>query len=182
MERLTLDEEGARQGRVFEHSIQLGDDTVTFQGIATMGVETHSFKPYDTPRNRRSMGGYVVFGALFLLVAMFALAWWGMTGGAITQPSAIVGLLCGAVFLALALIAANMWRKIQTVKKYFRLRIGTSDGQQIYLVDDHKRTLEQLRDAIRMKIDENDTNIVGTFDLNTDTISLSRREPGGAVS
>ena len=59
------------------------------------------------------------------------------------------------------------------VEDFHRLRIGASDGRQLTLVDDNRGVLEKIRDTIRNKIDTNDFETEGVFDLDSDTVKLS---------
>lgn len=174
MDRLTLDQEGARTGRLYAHSLQMGDDTVTLSNIATMGVEKHKFRPYDTPRNRSTMRTYLGFASVALVLELAVFAWWAAGGFGLLGPSGIVFLAGLAVMLVLGGLGLRVYARVRHVQDYFRLRIGASDGQQLYLVDDNRRVLEEIRDALRQKIDSRDEHTVGSFDLNADTLALSR--------
>ena len=67
MDRQTLDMEGARRGEITPASLQLGDDTIAIQRIATMSVESMEFAPWDTETNRRTKSLY----ASFFVISLF---------------------------------------------------------------------------------------------------------------
>ena len=173
MDRQTLDMEGARQGEISAASLQMADDTIAIQRIATMTVESNEFFPWDTPRNRQTQS---VYATLFVAAMFFALCliggWWLLKG----QQSGLVMLFLGGVLalgglfcgIRAAIIAAMLKRR----EKYHRLVIGTSDGRQIPLVDDNRDVLCKIRDVVRHKMDTDDRTITGDFDLNLDIVNL----------
>ena len=174
MDRQTIDQEGARTGQLFAHTLQLGPDTVTLKNIATMSIESETFQPWDTPRNRRVQRWILGTASLSVLVALVALVAWGITGGSVFTPAGLTGFLALGLFLALCVFATWRAAKMARRQPYFRLRIGASDGRIVSLVDDSRDMLEQLRDTIRTKIDTEDAATTGRFDLNRDTIDLDR--------
>lgn len=174
MDRLTLDQEGARRGELLRHSLQLGDDTVTVDNIATMGIQSETFQPYRTPRNQRRLGLYVGFFSIFLVVAVLTLAWWGLSGAGFLRWSTLWGWGSAIAACAFGYYALKLSFAIKRVEPFFRLRIGASDGRQVDLVDDNKDVLERIRDAIRLKIDTHDYRTVGTFDLDRDQVNITR--------
>lgn len=177
MERLKLDREGARTGELFEHSLQLGDDTVTLGNIATMAVGQEQFRPWDTPRNRQRLGLWLVCAAACVLIGLLALAAMGFSGGGFLSMPGIVLVVSVLLFGLTAWFAVSVALKLRVEQTFFRLRIGTSDGRQIDLVDDSRRMLENIRDAIRRKIDNEDWRTTGHFDLNEDRVELSTPDP-----
>lgn len=174
MDRLTLDQTGARRGQVFRHSIQMGDDTVTLENIATLTIEDERFQPYKTPRNQQAMALWTSLFTISALVFIISLAIWNTGDGpwfGINTLVILVSLiLAGVSFWA----AMKLFLALQAWADYFRLQIGASDGRQIALVDDNREVLEKIRDAIRIKIDDSSADIQGTFNLDTDTVSLTR--------
>jgi len=174
MDRLTLDQAGARRGQLFRHSIQMGDDTVTLENVATLTIENERFQPYRTPRNQQALALWTGLGIFSGLVFIIMFAVWSAANGAWFGVTAMI------VYLAFILMGLSIWfggRLFLAMRRwqaFFRLRIGASDGRQIDLVDDNRGVLEQIRDAIRVKIDESDAEMMGTFDLDTDTVSLTR--------
>ncbi|MEM1105224.1 MAG: DUF6232 family protein [Pseudomonadota bacterium] len=174
MDRLTLDQTGARRGQVFRHSIQMGDDTVTLENIATLTIENERFQPHRTPRNRQVLALWTGLGLISGLTFIITLAIWSGGDGGWFGAAALT------VYLSFILCAASIWFGARLVlamarwEPYYRLRIGASDGRQIDLVDDNRSVLEQIRDAIRIKIDEEDSDMQGSFDLDTDTVTLTR--------
>ncbi len=172
MERLRLDQEGARTGELFEHSLQLGDDTVTLGNIATMAIGQERFRPWDTPRNRQRLGLWLVCAAACFLIGILALAAMGFSGGSFPSMPGIVLIVASLLFCVAAWFAVRVSLKLRVEQDFFRLRIGTSDGRQIDLVDDSRRMLEDIRDAIRRKIDHEDWRTTGHFDLNRDMVEL----------
>lgn len=175
MDRLKLDQTGARRGQLFRHSLQMGDDTVSIENIATMAIEHEQFMPYRTEKNRQTTGLWTGLGLVALFISMISFAIAAGGGGFFSIANLIAWLsliatgACGwfAVQLVLAM------RKVET---FHRLRIGAADGRLIDLVDDNREVLEKIRDTIRMKIDTEDSETVGTFDLDTDTVTLAGEE------
>lgn len=176
MDRQTLDQEGARAGELLRHSLQLGDDTVTVDNIATMGIQTETFQPYRTARNQRQMGLLVGAFSVFLVAAVLVLAWWGMSGGGLLRWSTLWGWGSATGTCVLLYFMIRLHLAMRRVETFHRLRIGASDGRQIDLVDDNKSLLERIRDAIRLKIDTHDYRTVGTFNLDTDEVNIRRVE------
>ncbi len=174
MDRLKIDQEGARQGELFAHSLQLGDETVTLGNIATMTIEKEAFRPWDTPANRRTLGLYLVALTLVFFVFILALAMIGFSGGSWLSAGGLLALGCCVGFLLLAGASARVALRMRKTSDFFRLKIGAADGRQIALVDDSRPTLEKIRDVIRGKIDDEDWLTTGRFDLNTDTVTLNR--------
>ena len=173
MDRQTLDMEGARRGELSAASLQLGEDTIAVQAIATMSIETQKFFPWDTEANQQSqkINASLFVGGMF--IAIMALAAWGMFTG---TP---MGLICLAIGAPLGLLsiywgyrAVQIAMKMKIEQLYFRLTIGTSDGRQIPLVDDNRDVLIRIRDTIRVKMDTGDPAIVGDFDLNLDRVDF----------
>ncbi|MEZ5997770.1 MAG: hypothetical protein R3B98_03645 [Hyphomonas sp.] len=173
MDRQTLDMEGARQGEISAASLQLGNDTIAIQRIATMSVEANEFFPWDTPRNRQTQSLYATLfvGSMFFALCAFA-AWWLMNGRQSGVVSLFIGglLLLGGLFFGMR--AAVIAMKLKQKQKYFRLVIGTSDGRQIPLVDDNREVLCKIRDVVRHKMDTDERSITGDFDLNLDIVNL----------
>lgn len=174
MDRLTLDQAGARRGELFRHSIQMGGDTVTIENIATLSIVSERFEPYKTPRNQGALGVWIGLGILSALTFIVSLAIWTASDGSWFGITALV------VLLSFLLTGASIWfggrlaLAIRKVETFYRLRIGASDGRQIDLVDDSEAVLTQIRNAIRAKIDDGDADLVGTYDLDADTVSLTR--------
>ncbi|MEZ5947307.1 MAG: hypothetical protein R3C13_05145 [Hyphomonas sp.] len=173
MDRQTLDMEGARQGEISAASLQMGNDTIAIQRIATMSVEANEFFPWDTPRNRQTQSLYATLfvGSMFFALCAFA-AWWLMNG----QQSGVISLFIGGLLVLAGLFfgmrASVIAMKLKQRQKYFRLVIGTSDGRQIPLVDDNREVLCKIRDVVRHKMDTDNRTIVGDFDLNLDIVNL----------
>ncbi|NBC20968.1 MAG: hypothetical protein GVY06_08010 [Alphaproteobacteria bacterium] len=172
MERLNLDQAGARTGELYQHSLQLGDETVTLGNIATMAVEQEHFRPWDTPGNRRRLGMRLAYISACFLIGLLALAAMGFSDRGMMSAAGLVFLLSAVLLVVFSGLAASLSLKLRRQQVFYRLRIGTSDARQIDLVDDSRRMLEQVRDAIRRKIDEEDWRTTGHFDLNTDTLHL----------
>ena len=74
MDRLNLDQTGARHGVLYRHSLQMGDDTVTLENIATMAIEDESFQPYKTSGNRKATGLWTGLALTLFLVSMISFA------------------------------------------------------------------------------------------------------------
>ncbi len=180
MERQTIDQEGARQGEVSAASLQMGDDTIAIRRIATMTVERHEFRPWDTPGNQRTQKLYATFCVGLLFLGVLGFAWWAVQQA---RPEGVIALFIGIglilVGLLLGMRAAMVAVKLKKVEPYFRLVIGTSDGRQIPLVDNSRDVLIKIRDVVRHKMDSDDTSITGDFDLNLDIVNL--RLPKGAA-
>ncbi|MCI4645363.1 MAG: hypothetical protein MRY64_11310 [Hyphomonadaceae bacterium] len=176
MDRLNLDQTGARRGELFRHSLQMGDDTVTIENIATMAIEDESFLPYRTEKNRQATGLWVGLGLISFLISMICFAI--VAGGAgFVSITSLVAWVTLIACLASAWLAVQLAMAMRKVEVFHRLRIGASDGRQVDLVDDNRAVLEKIRDTIRTKIDTADFEIVGTFDLDTDTVKLSTDPP-----
>lgn len=173
MDRQTLDMEGARRGEISAASLQMGDDTIAVQRIATMSVESMTFFPWDTPTNRRIKSIYATFFVMNLFFGMMALAWWGLRP---QSPSGLIALFAGGALLllaaALGLRAAVIALKLKKQVPYFRLVIGASDGRQIPLVDNNRDVLARIRDILRQKMDTGDRDIRGDFDLDLDLVNV----------
>lgn len=182
MERQTIDQEGARQGEVSAASLQMGDDTIAIRRIATMTVERHEFRPWDTPGNQRTQKLYATFCVGLLFFGLLGFAWWAV---AQAQPEGVIALFIGIglilVGLLLGVRAAMVSMKLKKIEPYFRLVIGTSDGRQIPLVDNSRDVLVKIRDVVRHKMDTDDIAVTGDFDLNLDIVNL-RLPKGGAVA
>ena len=172
LDRLTLDQEGARTGELFAHTLQMGDDTDTLSNIATMGVETQKFRPYDTPSNRGRLRLVLGVASLAFVGCILTLAWWGLSRAPLISLTALLAVGLGVLFVILAGRGVYLSMKINRWQDYYRLSIGASDGRVISLVDNSRPVLEEVRDVIRKKIDMGDHTTVGTFDLNTDTVSV----------
>ena len=173
MQRLKLDQAGARTGELFEHSLQLGDETVTLGNIATMGIDKERFRPWDTPANRRRLGMRMVYMSVCFLIGILALAVMGFSGGGLLSTPGLVLIVSAILFVLAAWFAVSISLKLRLEQDFFRLRIGTSDARQIDLVDDSRKMLEDIRDAIRRKIDNEDWRTTGRFDLNLDLVELN---------
>lgn len=177
MDRQTLDMEGARRGEISAASLQMGDDTIAIQRIATMSVEAKDFFPWDTPKNRVTQKGYATAFVTLMFFALLGIGWWAMLPG---RPSSMVMLIIGAVMLLGAMVcglrAGMIAAKLRNRQKYYRLMIGTSDARQIPLVDDNRDVLCKIRDVVRHKMDTDDRTITGDFDLNLDLVNL--KTPG----
>lgn len=174
MERLTLDMEGARRGDLSAASLQLGDDTIAIQRIATMSVEAHEFAPYDTPKNRRAQSLFATFFVASLFFAIMGLAWFALMQG--SQSSVVALFIGGALSLAALFCGGNAVRyalRLRRREPYYRLLIGTSDGRQIPLVDDNREVLEKIRDVVKYKMDNDGREVVGDFDLNLDEVNVT---------
>ena len=172
LDRQTLDMTGARTGEIFEHTLQFGDETVTLANIATMAVETDEFQPFDMPGNRSRQRLALVAASFAFIAGVLTGAWWALSGAGWLSP--IAGSTIGLFLLFVLLTGRGLYlsHKIRKVQPYYRLRIGASDGHTVYLVDDNRTVLEEVRDAIRRKIDMNDHTITARFDLNADTVSV----------
>ncbi|KCZ90126.1 hypothetical protein [Hyphomonas johnsonii] len=179
MDRQTLDMEGARQGEVSAASLQLGDDTIAIRRIATMSVEGMMFFPWDTPGNRQTQRLYATLCVANLFFGLVAIGWWGLMPG---QPSSVVALFIGGALMLLGIFlglrATLIAMRLKKREPYYRLTIGTSDGRQIPLVDDNREVLIKIRDIVRYKMDTNDTETTGEFDLNLDIIDLHMPKDG----
>lgn len=174
MDRLTLDMEGARAGEISAASLQMGDDTIAIQRIATMSIDAHEFAPWDTPKNRATKDLYATgfIGCLFF--GLGAMVWFVLRQYAADAfPVMLIGAVLIMIGLVLGLRASMVAMKLRKTQPYYRLTIGTSDGRQIPLVDNSRETLTKLRDLIRHKMDSNDTNLTASFDLNEDRVSLN---------
>ncbi len=173
MDRQTLDMEGARQGEVSAASLQLGDDTIAIRRIATMSIQDHKFKPWDTETNRQIQGVYATSCVAALFFGLVGIAWWLFATG---QSSGVIALFIGGVLLllgiGLGIRAAMLADKLRKTEPYYSLVIGSSDGSKIKLVDDNRPVLEKIRDVIRHKMDTGDTETTGDFDLNLDILNL----------
>lgn len=174
MDRQTLDMEGARQGEISAASLQMGDDTIAIQRIATMTVEANDFFPWDTPKNRVTQKGYATAFVSMMFFALMGIGWWAVLPG---RPASLVMLGIGIVMLIGAMIcglrAGMIAAKLRVKQKYFRLVIGTSDARQIPLVDDNRDVLCKIRDVVRHKMDTEDRTLTGDFDLNLDIVNLT---------
>lgn len=179
MDRQTLDMEGARQGEISAASLQMGDDTIAIQRIATMTVEANEFFPWDTPNNRVTQKGYATAFVSLMFFALVGIGWWAVLPN---RPSSSVILAFGVLMLvgamACGLRAGMIAAKLRKRQKYFRLVIGTSDGRQIPLGDDNRDVLCKIRDVVRHKMDTDDRTLTGDFDLNLDIVNL--KAPGDA--
>lgn len=180
MDRLTIDQEGARHGELFAHSLQLGNETVTLGNIATMAIEKERFRPFETPRNRQALGLYLGLSAVALVMALIVLGIWGATGGGLLRMSGLIGWLLVIAFLVCTVLGTRLALHIRREQNFFRLRIGAADGRQISLVDDNQSMLEQVRDIIREKIDMEDATTTAVFDLDRDSMEV--RRDAGSVS
>jgi hypothetical protein len=171
LNRQTLDMEGARQGEISAASLQMGDDTIALNRVATMTVEAKTFKPWDTPKNRQVQSFYATsaIGALFFSLLSVA--------GFMVGQQQVSWLIAGvALFLVCTLLAARAMMismKINKTEPYFHLVIGTSDGRKIPLVDNNRKMLEKIRDVVRHKVDTGDRNVTGRFDLNLDVFDFT---------
>jgi len=174
LDRQTLDMTGARQGQLFEHTLQMGDEMVTLANIATIAIETQQFQAFDMPRNRTRQRIALVGSSFAFIAAILCLAWWGLSAAGLLSSIALATILLSLLFVAL--LARAMWlsHKISRVQDYYRLSIGASDGRTVSLVDDSRAVLEEIRDVIRRKIDTRDHTTTGHFDLNTDTVNVTR--------
>ncbi|MDX1293167.1 MAG: hypothetical protein R3265_10165 [Hyphomonas sp.] len=174
MDRQTLDMEGARRGEISSASLQMGEDTIAIQCIATMSVESMEFAPWDTATNRRSQSLYASFFVINLFFGLMALAWGGLFPG---NGSSMVALVIGGVLtllgFALGIRAAVIARRMKKRQPYYRLVIGASDGRQIPLVDNNRDVLMRIRDVVRHKMDSGDRAIRGDFDLDLDLVNLN---------
>ncbi len=174
MDRQTIDMEGARQGEISAASLQLGDHTIAIQRIATMSVENQTFSPWDLPANRASKGLAATGSMTSGFIGLACVTWFALRN---YQPDALYSVAIGGglilISLLLAARAAFMAAKINKKEPYYRLTIGTSDGRQIPLVDNNRQVLLRLRDIIRHKLDTNDTELTGDFDLNLDIVNIN---------
>ncbi len=173
MDRQTLDMEGARQGEVSAATLQLGDDTIAIQRIATMSIQNHKFKPWDTETNRQIQGVYATSCVGLLFFGLVGIAWWFFASG---QSSGVIALFIGGLLfligLGLGVRAGVLAAKLRRTEPYYSLVIATSAGSEIKLVDDNRPVLEKIRDVIRHKMDTGDTETTGDFDLNLDILNL----------
>ena len=174
MDRQTLDMEGARRGEISAASLQMGEDTIAIQCIATMSVESKEFAPWETPANKRTQSLYASFFVINLFFGLMALAWGGLFPG---NGSSMVALMVGGVLTLLGFIlgirAVLIARRMKTRQPYYRLVIGASDGRQIPLVDNNRDVLMRIRDVVRHKMDSGERAIRGEFDLDLDLVDLS---------
>lgn len=179
MDRQTLDMEGARQGDIASDTLQLADVTIAIGRIATMTIENHWFKPWDTPGNQRTQRLYATVCVGMLFFGLLGFAWWFFAAG---RESGVIALMFGAVLfligLGLGVRAAMLFAKLNKTEPYYRLLIATSASTEIKLVDNSREVLEQIRDAVRYKMDTGDTELTGDFDLNLDIVNV--RLPKGA--
>ena len=173
MDRQTLDMEGARRGEISAASLQMGDDTIAIQRIATMSVESMEFYPWDTPANRRVQSLYASFFVLNLFFGLMGLAWGLLLPDQSASP---IALIVGGVLTFLALLlgvrAVMVALRLKKRQSYYRLVIGASDGRQIPLVDDNRDVLMRIRDVVRQKMDTGDRDVRGEFDLDLDLVNL----------
>ncbi len=173
MDRQTLDMEGARQGELSAASLQLGNDTIAIQRIATMSVEQQMFAPWDTPRNRQTQRIYATTFVGCLFFALVGLAWWQFAPAYGTKMTALsIGGILFLLSMFLGLRAAVIAWMLNKQEPYYRLTIGTSDSRQIPVVDNNRAVLIKIRDAVRHKMDTGDLEVVGDFDLNLDIVNL----------
>jgi len=172
LDRQTLDMEGARQGEISAASLQMGDDTIALNRIATMTVEAHTFTPWDTPRNRQTQSFYATSAIAAFFFGLLAMAWWKLENGA-----PVMALLAGGALILLAVFlgirAMLLAMKLKKTEPYYRLVIGTSDGRKIPLVDNNRKVLEKIRDVVRHKVDTGDRSVKGRFDLNLDIFDFT---------
>jgi hypothetical protein len=172
LNRQTLDVEGARQGEISAASLQMGDDTIALNRIATMTVEAHTFTPWDTPKNRQTQSLYATSAIAAFFFGLLALAWWKLDNG-----SPVAAMIGGGVLLLLAALlglrAMLLAIKLKKTEPYFRLVIGTSDGRKIPLVDNNRKMLEKIRDVVRHKVDTGERGVTGRFDLNLDLFDFT---------
>ncbi|MEM0986729.1 MAG: DUF6232 family protein [Pseudomonadota bacterium] len=173
LDRQTLDMTGARSGELYEHTLQMGDETITLANIATMAIETQQFQPYDMPRNRMRQRVALVASSFAFIGGALCFAWWGLSAAPLVSSIAAASILITLLFLGLLARAVWLSHKISRVQDYYRLSIGASDGRSIALVDNSRPMLEQVRDLVRRKIDTRDHTTTGSFDLNTDTVDLN---------
>jgi hypothetical protein len=145
---------------------------VTLENVATMAIEDESFQPYKTPKNRQATGLWTGLALILFLVSMIAFA---VTagGGGLVSVAGLIAIVSLIVCLVSAWFAIRLVLAMNRVEDFHRLRIGASDGRQLTLVDDNRTVLENIRDTIRNKIDTNDFETEGVFDLDTDTVKLS---------
>ena len=173
MERLSLDRQGARRGDLLAASLQLGDDTIAIQRIATMSIQDLEFQPWLTPGNQRLQSLFST-GFVAMLFAVMAIAGWSIL--APSSENQMLALALGAASaLGLALFGIQALRialRIRKKQPYFQLLIGTSDGRTSKLVDNNRRVLEEIRNIVRNKMDTGETEITGTFDLELDRVEL----------
>lgn len=173
MDRQTLDMEGSRRGEISSASLQLGDDTIAIQCIATMSVESMEFAPWDTPANRRAKSIHASLFVINLFFGLLALAWGGLFPGSNGSIVALgIGALLGLIALVLGIRAVMIARRMKMRQPYYRLVIGASDGRRIPLVDNNHDVLRQIRDVVRHKMDTGDREIQGDFDLDLDIVNL----------
>jgi hypothetical protein len=174
MDRQTLDMEGARRGEISAASLQMGEDTIAIQCIATMSVESMEFAPWETPANRRAQSLYASFFVINLFFGLMALAWGGLFPG---SNSSVFALVVGGVLTLLGFVlgirAAIIARRMKRRQLYYRLVIGASDGRQIPLVDNNRDVLMRIRDVVRHKMDSGDRETRGDFDLDLDLVNLN---------
>jgi hypothetical protein len=174
MDRQTLDMEGARRGEISAASLQMGEDTIAIQCIATMSVESMEFAPWETPANRRAQSLYASFFVINLFFGLMALAWGGLFPG---SSSSVFALVVGGVLTLLGFVlgirAAIIARRMKRRQPYYRLVIGASDGRQIPLVDNNRDVLMRIRDVVRHKMDSGDRETRGDFDLDLDLVNLN---------
>ncbi|MEM7766908.1 MAG: DUF6232 family protein [Pseudomonadota bacterium] len=173
LDRQSLDMTGARSGQLFEHTLQMGDETVTLANIATMAIETQQFQPYDMPQNRLRQRVALVVSSFAFVAGVLCFAWWGLSAADLMSSIAATSLVLTAGFVALLGRALWLSHKINQVQDYYRLSIGASDGRTVALVDNSRPTLEQVRDVIRRKIDMRDHQTTGAFDLNTESVTVN---------
>ncbi len=171
LDRQTLDQEGARQGEISAASLQMGNDTIAINRIATMTVEAKTFKPWDTPKNRQTQSFYATcaIGALFFGFLSIA--------GFYVGNANVIWLIAGVALITLSALLAframMLSMKINKTEPYFHLVIGTSDGRKIPLVDNNRKVLEKIRDVVRHKVDSGDRGVTGRFDLNLDLFDFT---------
>lgn len=174
MDRLNIDQAGARHGELFAHSLQLGDDTVTLENIATMSIESERFRPFETPRNRRVLGFHVGMASLSFVIAGVCLIFWAFQGARLFTLFGLASWALALIFVLFSGLALRLALRIRHEQPFFRLRIGAADGRQIDLVDDSRDVLVRIRDTIREKIDNEDAATTGRFDLDRDLVEIRR--------
>ncbi len=178
MERLSLDRQGARRGDLLAASLQLGDDTIAIQRIATMSIQDLRFQPWLTPGNQRLQSLYSTGFVAALFGAMATLGWYLLAGPGNNQLIALgIGAASVLGLILFGLQAVRIALKMRQQQPYFQLLIGTSDGRTSRLVDNNRHVLEEIRDIVRNKMDTGEKEITGTFDLELDRVELDTGSP-----
>lgn len=140
------------EGHVKEKTFDIGDTVVNVMNIGSMIL-------IDGIRN-----------PIPAIIGIFV-ALWGLGELRTSLTYGLIVIVIGGGF-------AWWWWFVRKVDVF--LSIGTSDGRRTNIVSKNKKFLEQIRDVLRQKIDTPEVAVIGTVNLNNNTISVSTQ--GGGVS